>query len=94
MTGNWTLAPMTPCNLPEKVATAFSEVFSTLAGASYIPVLYCGTQIVHGTNHMIICKQSLITAETEEHLVKVILNQPLESDTDQTWKIVLIDTIV
>lgn len=93
MVGSWKLADMKPCNLPEKVATGFSEVFSNLDGASYIPVLYCGEQNVHGTNHMLICKQTLVTAHPEEHLAKVILNQPLLTDADQTWKIVAIDTI-
>lgn len=93
MSGNWKLAEMNPCNLPEQVATGFAEAISGLVGAAYIPVLYCGEQLVHGTNHMLICKQTLITAQPQEHLVKIILNQPLPSDNEPAWKITLVDTI-
>lgn len=93
MIGAWTLENMVPCTLPQKVATGFTETLSNLEGASYIPVLYCGEQIVHGTNHMLICKQRLVTAQPEEHLVLVILNKPLPDDADQAWKILLIETI-
>lgn len=94
MTGAWKLAEMEPCALPEKVATGFTEAFEGLVGAHYIPVLYCGEQLVHGTNHMLICKQTLVTQPPAEHLVKVILNEPLPTDEDQNWKIVSIDEIV
>lgn len=93
MSGNWKLAEMKPCNLPQQVATGFAEAVSGLVGAAYIPVLYCGEQLVHGTNHMLICKQTLITSHPEEHLVKIILNQPLPSDNEPEWKIILIETI-
>lgn len=84
---------MAPCDLPEKVATGFNQAFSGLDGANYIPVLYCGHQLVHGTNHMLICKQTLIVPETPERLVKVILNEPLPTDSKQAWTIVLVDGI-
>lgn len=94
MSGTWNLPEMYPCNLPEKVATGFSEAFGKMAGGSYIPVLYCGNQIVHGTNHMLICRQTMSVLTKEFHLVKVILHQPLPADTDQTWKIESIETII
>lgn len=94
MVGTWKLAEMEPCALPEKVATGFTEAFDGLVGAHYIPVLYCGEQLVHGTNHMLICKQTLVTEHPVEHLVKVILCEPLPTDEEQNWKIVSIDEIV
>jgi len=93
MSGNWKLSEMKPCGLPEQVATGFAEAISGLVGTAYIPVLYCGEQLVHGTNYILICKQTLITAQPEDHLVKIILNQPLPSDHETTWKIILVDTI-
>lgn len=45
-----------------------------MAGVSYVPVLYCGEQIVHGTNYMIICKQMIIVPGAPEHLVRMIIN--------------------
>ena len=40
--GGWNIADMTPCNLPQKAASAFT-VLDGLVGAGYEPVLYCGT---------------------------------------------------
>ncbi|MCM1330819.1 MAG: hypothetical protein NC253_15465 [Ruminococcus sp.] len=68
------MANMEPANLPEKAATAFSEVTVGMVGAKYIPVLYCGEQLVNGTNYMIICKQTLATNPPAEHLVTMIIN--------------------
>lgn len=90
MLGSWKIAEMEPCNLPQDVATGFSEAFANLQGASYIPVLYCGEQLVHGTNYMIICKQTLVTNPPAEHIVSVILHKPLPSDSEQAWNILAI----
>ena len=77
MTGAWKIAEMEPCKLPQGVATGFSEVFKNIDGAGYIPVLYCGSQVVAGTNHAIICKQTLVTQTPVEHVVKVVLYENL-----------------
>ncbi len=91
LTGGWTLAPMQACDLPQNVATGFTQVFGNLEGADYTPVLYCGTQVVNGTNHMIICRQNLVTLEKEEHLVKVVLN---EAPNGGKWTMVLTEQII
>ena len=74
MVGAWTLAKMEAVDLPEKAAAAFSKVTNGMVGAKYIPVLYCGEQLVNGTNYMIICKQTLVTNPPEEHLVTIVIN--------------------
>lgn len=95
MEGAFKLAKMTPCALPEKVATGFSEVTGSLVGATYMPVLYVGEQVVHGLNHMIICLQTLAVADAAEHLVKMVLNQNLDGgDIVGKWSIVSIERIV
>lgn len=93
--GGWKLAEtMKPCNLPEKVATGFAEVTQTV-GAKYVPVLYVGTQTVHGVNHMVICKQTLSTEGAEEHLVKMVLNQNLDDGSlVGKWSLISIKQIV
>ncbi len=88
--GGWNLAPMSPCNLPENVATGFAQLFGNMEGAAYTPVLYCGTQVVNGINHMIICRQTLVTPTKDEHLVKVIINE----SPNAGWTLVLIDQII
>lgn len=93
MAGEWILAEMEPCNLPQKVATGFTEAFSNLDGGGYIPVLYCGHQLVNGTNHLLICKQTLVVPGAPESLVKVIINEPLPTASEEAWTIVLIDRI-
>lgn len=87
--GAYELPPMQPANLPQEAATAFSEVISSMVGAKYMPVLYCGKQIVHGTNYMIICKQTLAVQGAAEHVVKMIINC-----SEQGNSIVEIETIV
>ena len=78
--GGWKILNMEACALPQKVASGFSEVFNGLIGASYLPVLYCATQVVAGTNHMILCKQTLATRDAQEAIVKVVLYEHLPSD--------------
>lgn len=89
MTGTWNLANMEAVSLPQKVATAFTDVTKGLIGAGYIPVLYCGEQLVHGTNYMIICKQTLVTNPPVEHLVTMVINC-----SEQGSSIVRIEQIV
>ncbi len=91
MAGEWKFVEMEPCNLPEQVATGFGSIFSNMHGAKYVPVLYCGEQLVHGKNHMIICRQTLRTNPVKESLVKVVINQlePMGND----WSVVGIEVI-
>ena len=94
-TGGWELAEMPACNLPEKVASGFSEVTHAMVGARYVPVLYVGTQVVHGINHMIICEQILAVPGATKHLVKMVLNQNVDDGSlVGKWSVVSIEQIV
>lgn len=88
--GSWELVDMKACNLPEDVATGFSDVTQGLVGAKYTPVLYVGKQIVQGVNHMIICEQTLATGGAPKHLVRMVLNSAIGG----AWSIVSIEQIV
>ena len=93
--GGWTLAEMQPCSLPQQVATGFGEVTQTMVGARYVPVLYVGTQVVHGVNHMLICKQTMAAQGAPEHLVKMVLNQNVDDGSIVgKWSVVTIEQIV
>lgn len=95
LAGGWKLAPMEGCNLPQQVATGFSEVTKALVGATYVPVLYAGTQLVHGINHMLICKQTLAAQGAPEHLVEMVLNQNTDDGSIVgKWSVVTIKQIV
>lgn len=88
MVGAWKIEKMQAVSLPEIVATGFAAVTNDLVGASYIPVLYVGEQVVSGTNYMIICKQTLSDRSATEHIVKMVINL-----FQNNWSIVIIDTI-
>lgn len=87
--GGWDLSALKSCALPQKAASAFSAVTGGLVGAEYMPVLYVGSQQVHGTNHCIIAVQTLITANPEKRLVKMVINE----GTDNPGSIVSISGI-
>lgn len=93
MVGAWKIAKMKTVKLPEKVATGFKQATKDLKGAQYRPVLYCGKQVVTGTNHLIVCKQVLSDKDKTEHVVKMVLNKPLSKD-GKKWKIVSITPII
>lgn len=79
--GGWSVDPqMQACNLPQHVATAYTEATKGLVGASYTPVLYCGSQVVNGTNYMLICKQVLATKEPLPALTKMTIHAPLQGE--------------
>lgn len=93
--GGYEFAPMQGCSMPEQVATGFGQVTETLVGATYVPVLYVGKQVVCGINHMIICKQTLAAQDAPEHLVKMVLNQASDGDSiTGNWSLIGIEKIV
>lgn len=72
--GGWNIDEMKGVTLPQKAQSAFTAVTGGLVGADYTPVLYVGSQVVNGTNHCILAKQTIITATPEVRLVKMIIN--------------------
>lgn len=84
------MAQMNEAQLNEDVRRAFDGALKNLVGAKYTPVLYCGSQVVNGTNYMLICKQGLATAPHVEHLVKLTINV---APTTGDCSILSIDTI-
>ena len=72
--GGWDIKDMKGVNLPQKVQSAFTAVTGELAGADYMPVLYIGSQVVHGVNYCVLALQTIITASPERRLVKMVIN--------------------
>ena len=72
--GGWDIKEMKSCNLPQKVQSAFTAVTGELTGADYMPVLYVGSQVVHGVNYCVLALQTIITASPERRLVKMVIN--------------------
>ena len=78
ITGGWNYLEMDACKLPEEVASGWTQVFNGHLGVEFIPALYCGSQVVNGTNHMIIAKAKTVTNPPREYMAKVILYVDLE----------------
>lgn len=72
--GGWNIDEMKTVNLPQKVQSAFTAVTGELVGADYMPVLYVGSQVVNGMNYCVLALQTIITANPEKRLVKMIIN--------------------
>lgn len=72
--GGWNFDDVKSCNLPQKVASAFTAVMGELTGADYMPVAYLGSQEVNGVNYCLIVLQTLVTLNSEKRPVKMIIN--------------------
>lgn len=72
--GGWNYDELKGCNLPQKAASAFTDVTENLVGANYEPVLYVGSQPVNGTNYCVLALQTSVTATPEKRLMKLIIN--------------------
>ena len=73
--GGWNIDEMKGCNLPQKVASAFTAVTGGLVGAEYQPVLYVGSKVVNGTNYCVLALQTLVTSDAPKRLVKMVLHE-------------------
>lgn len=91
--GEWKLAKMKECELPEKVAAGFNEAMTNVFGIECTPVMYCGRQVVHGINHMIICKVVFDNVAKDEVLASVILHEETDSRTKSKYSILSINNI-
>ena len=74
MTGSWKIN-VTTNGMPQKVATAFAKLADTLIGAEYEPIAYIGSQLVNGTNHAVLAKQTILTGRDTENIVVIIFNE-------------------
>lgn len=87
MFGEWVIKPS--AGMPQKVATAFSEKFGEIVGASYVPIAYLGEQLVNGKNHAILAEQTLIVNADVCNIVLIVMNEQAGE-----FSIVSIETIL
>ncbi len=64
--GSWEVCEGEAAVLPDEVQAAFDKATETLTGAELIPVAYVGTQVVAGTNYMVLCRSIPSVAELAE----------------------------
>lgn len=74
MLGSWNI-DVAVGSMPEKVATAVSELANQLVGAEYEPIAYLGSQIVNGTNHAVLAKQTVLAGKDTTNVVVLIFNE-------------------
>lgn len=74
MTGSWKIN-ITTHGMPQKVATAVSELHEKLVGAEYTPIAYIGSQPVNGINHAVLAEQLVITGRDVKNIVLLIFNE-------------------
>lgn len=82
--GGWTITEdfknYPVCDLPQDAASAFSEVMKNWDGAKYEPLMYLAAQVVSGTNHMILCRETLVDREQTVKAATVIIYAPVSGE--------------
>ena len=53
--GGWTDAQTT--EITDEVKAMFDKINETMTGAYYVPIAYLESQVVAGTNHLVLCKE-------------------------------------
>ena len=87
-TGSWDIAVQIG-KLPQKVATAFDSL--NIVGAEYELIAYIGNQVVNGTNHAVLAKQTILNGKDTENVVVMIFN---EKPNDMNAILVSIDRVL
>ncbi|MGL5752169.1 MAG: hypothetical protein ACRCXT_16670 [Paraclostridium sp.] len=75
--GGWNICFKCPHDLSPALNTCLNTALTSLTGAGYELILYVGSQLVSGTNYLVICKETTLTNPPSERLVAVVINQPL-----------------
>ncbi len=83
--GGWTLMPPADAvTLPQDVATKFAEATQAYTGLNLYPLALLGTQIVSGTNYMILCEGTTVTAQPESGIYVVKMYVDLSGKAEIT----------
>ena len=82
MLGSWEIK-ISISGAPQKIATAISEL-NEMVGAEYEFIAYLGSQVVNGTNHAVLCKQTLVVGKDVQNIVLVIFHETKEGVTVQS----------
>lgn len=90
MVGSWNVKISTN-GMPQKVATAVSALADKMIGAEYEPIAYIGSQIVNGTNHAVLAKQTILSGRDTANVVILIFN---EKPNDMEATLVSIERVV
>ena len=84
VSGGWDLFDNEVNALPEDVQTAFYKAAETFTGSELKPVAYVASQVVAGTNYMILCETTTTTKEPETSYQMVVVYADLEGNAEIT----------
>lgn len=63
--------------IPQEYLDIFNEAVEGIDGVGYVPLIYCGSQLVSGHNYMFIARQTLVLQSPEYHVVNLMIHKPL-----------------
>ena len=84
LTGGWELYDNEANALPEKVQTAFDKAAETFTGSELKPVAYIASQVVAGTNYMVLCEAATISEDPSIPYQMVIIYADLKGNAEIT----------
>ena len=84
-TGAWAINDQDiQASLPDEVANAFNKATETLTGTTLEPVAYIGSQVVAGTNYMVLCRATSSTETPGATYQLAIIYADLEGNAELT----------
>ena len=84
LTGGWELYENEANVLPEKVQTAFDKATETFTGSELKPVAYIASQVVAGTNYMILCEAATTSENPSITYQMVVVYADLKGNAEIT----------
>ena len=82
--GGWELFDNKTNVLPEDVQASFDKASETFTGSELKPVAYVASQVVAGTNYMILCEAATTTEQPKTSYQMVIVYADLEGKAEIT----------
>jgi hypothetical protein len=82
--GGWELFDNKTNVLPEDVQASFDKASETFTGSELKPVAYVASQVVAGTNYMILCEAATTTEQPKTSYQMVIVYADLEGNAEIT----------
>ena len=84
VTGGWELYDNQANVLPDEVQSAFDKAAEAFTGSKLEPVAYIASQVVAGTNYMILCEAETVTEDPVRSYQMVIVYSDLEGNAEFT----------
>lgn len=78
LSGGWT--PAADYEVTEERKALFEKGLAGLVGVDYEPIAYLGSQVVAGTNHVFLCKATVVVPDARPTYALVYLYEDLQGD--------------